>query len=1548
MKKIFLYFILFTFISGSVSLQLFAGEISLSSGWNLITVPISDSSTSITSYLSTHLTTGTVQKIWNYEGGWSSYTPNTSSVLVDFKQNRGYWFLMGSEGGTLNFSDSSTFQGIQFSSSGWSLASFNQTTDLSAVNNVFLEESIKSNHELSNIGKVWGYSDIGWESFTPSNQSGELTTLRKGKGFWFLLQSTTNFAIGTEALEIIPNGASSSEPVTGTSSNSFNLAPLVIAGDGQATVSFNVPTTSTNYRLVHGYNPALNLSQAQIIEQANSVRPSVNLTNLTNGSYFFAVAFGNDTQLVDVYQFELNENFGRLNFQQVYTDGNNGFDGLLRVQNLAFNNEGEHLYSVSAFASNGIEDNTVALYQRTTSTGNLIATTFLLNAAQAHGNPPQALSWPRDLVFNTAGDRAYLASYNAGKIGEYYVSNEGILSPRSTLGQSDAGTLFGAQYITRSSDGKDLYVVGKNDVDVNSFAGITVINTHDFQVIQSLSNTGNLTGLWPSCIVVSPDGQRVLANSVTPGKIWNFSRNVNTGEISLSSTIDQTSISNLNGLSEMVFSPDGNHLYAISGNPGNAVLVFKNQVDGNLSLVQEITTTNVAALSNGISIDISADGMNIYAIDYSGVSVFQRDLYSGQLTFKENFTNSSIGGVGLNAALKGRVSPDNLNLYVAAELDHAISQFSRNGTGTSTPTTVTAPLVITGTNALGLDQAILVSWSTLATAVTYTVYKSTAPGINVNDPSTYESRTQNISGNQLQISDLNNGTRVYFKVTGSNHKGEGVSSTEFSVIPSAIQATELCNLPLLKANPSTTSLIITASTTENADSFNLSWNAVLNASSYDLTISLPEEQINFGALTDISSIENTFLYDANVGGISFAGNEWYSSFVQNGRLWEFTISAKNTQNQTIASSTKQLRVGAPFPEKIKFAHGSSGSTEAEINWCSSQSVTGYVVRYGTTSDNLDQFVNVAANLNSTLVSSLTNNTDYYFTVEAKNSHGSGDPSEIIKVSPGSSINPDFSIESVTFNQGVQLDLTTGTSSIPAVASKTGILRIFLNSNGPVDGVKAKVRLEVIRNSIALAPLVQEAVFYDSVKADSEEFAYPVFFELSGSYVDAGNSFSILIDPDNDVVESNENNNRFPASGERSFGLETQHVIRIRLVPITVSGRTVDLSTQVVQQFKDYMVAMYPNHDMLVEVRPSAVLPTSNVPAADNGWDTALDEFDDFRSNDIAANERDIFYYGALKSMTDAEYANGNGGILGLGYINDSFSNNMSLSSIGLSFNDVFIDTAAHEIGHNHGRPHVGNTGEFNDSCSPPDGPDNDYPYNFARIQKMGYDFVNRKLFSGYAFHDIMTYCGRVWISDYTYKKLHDFQDGLHNQFTIPSASISKVEFGLAKQFRFLDAPEGIKLTGVKEIDFVGLIEGHLRLVGKTSDGLEINGSASRIRMDHSISTSIIGVIPTDENLIKLQLWDDENLLFEQQVSSHSVSSLPSSEWLEKSGNQFLIRKGSEGRRVVRISKDNGNTFRVLAFDNNDKDLWFSALSGNIVEIQFSLGINVFIDRIVIE
>ena len=144
-----------------LSISAFAAEITLSSGWNLITIPIAESSTPITAYLESNLSSGSVKKIWSYDGGWKSYTPGIDSSLTDFQQNRGYWFLMDSDGGKLAFIETAGMQGVEFRKSGWALASFNQTRDLNSASDVFVQQNIKSNHELANIAKVWGYSKEG-------------------------------------------------------------------------------------------------------------------------------------------------------------------------------------------------------------------------------------------------------------------------------------------------------------------------------------------------------------------------------------------------------------------------------------------------------------------------------------------------------------------------------------------------------------------------------------------------------------------------------------------------------------------------------------------------------------------------------------------------------------------------------------------------------------------------------------------------------------------------------------------------------------------------------------------------------------------------------------------------------------------------------------------------------------------------------------------------------------------------------------------------------------------------------------------------------------------------------------------------------------------------------------------------------------------------------------------------------------------------------------------------------------------------------------------
>ena len=160
--------------------RLIGGEINLGAGWNLLTIPLVESSVDAKTYLSANLI-GNVQKIWTYDDGWSYYS-NSSATFTEFKPNRGYWFFMDSSGGTLQYNDGASIKGIEFLKSGWALGSFNQGKDLSSSGDVFLQENIKSEHELSNIAKVWSYgaSDGGWKYFVPGS-SGSLETIAKGR-----------------------------------------------------------------------------------------------------------------------------------------------------------------------------------------------------------------------------------------------------------------------------------------------------------------------------------------------------------------------------------------------------------------------------------------------------------------------------------------------------------------------------------------------------------------------------------------------------------------------------------------------------------------------------------------------------------------------------------------------------------------------------------------------------------------------------------------------------------------------------------------------------------------------------------------------------------------------------------------------------------------------------------------------------------------------------------------------------------------------------------------------------------------------------------------------------------------------------------------------------------------------------------------------------------------------------------------------------------------------------------------------------------------------
>jgi len=137
----------------------------------------------------------------------------------------------------------------------------------------------------------------------------------------------------------------------------------------------------------------------------------------------------------------------------------------------------------------------------------------------------------------------------------------------------------------------------------------------------------------------------------------------------------------------------------------------------------------------------------------------------------------------------------------------------------------------------------------------------------------------------------------------------------------------------------------------------------------------------------------------------------------------------------------------------------------------------------------------------------------------------------------------------------------------------------------------------------------------------------------------------------------------------------------------------------------------------------------------NGWSNLLDAITDLRDQDGAA--ADVYYYGIHN-------ADGNG-LLGLGWVagaNDVWSR----TAIGVGWTgETAPETAIHEVGHNHGRPHS--------PCGVAGDPA--YPHWGASIGTWGYSPSKNQLLSPDQYVDFMSYCDPIWISDWTFRHIFE-------------------------------------------------------------------------------------------------------------------------------------------------------------------------------------------------
>jgi 6-phosphogluconolactonase (cycloisomerase 2 family) len=161
------------------------------------------------------------------------------------------------------------------------------------------------------------------------------------------------------------------------------------------------------------------------------------------------------------------------------------------------------------------------------------------------------------------------------------------------------------------------------------------------------------------------DGAHVYVG--TGSEIGIFQRDPLSGELTHVGTVrdGDAGVEYLDGLRDMVLSPDGGHLYASSGNTDAITVFARNPGSGALSVVQVVVNGvgGVTGMGGVFPMAFSPDGAQLYVLGRSedSMAVFDRDPGTGTLTFIETVPLGPIDDVspaGVN------VSPDGSHVYV--------------------------------------------------------------------------------------------------------------------------------------------------------------------------------------------------------------------------------------------------------------------------------------------------------------------------------------------------------------------------------------------------------------------------------------------------------------------------------------------------------------------------------------------------------------------------------------------------------------------------------------------------------------------------------------------------------------------------------------------------------------------------------------------------------------------------------------------------------------------------------------------------------------------
>jgi len=323
----------------------------------------------------------------------------------------------------------------------------------------------------------------------------------------------------------------------------------------------------------------------------------------------------------------------------------------------------------------------------------------------------------------------------------------------------------------------------------------------------------------------------------------------------------------------------------------------------------------------------------------------------------------------------------------------------------------------------------------------------------------------------------------------------------------------------------------------------------------------------------------------------------------------------------------------------------------------------------------------------------------------------------------------------------------------------------------------------------------------------------------------------------------------------------------------------------------------------------------------------------------AEGSPNIYYYGLLHLDC------GSGCVAGIGWLGLQAA--VGFDGFGVAHSGA-SDTHAHEVGHNHNRPHAPGCGAGNPGSFPYLDASNRAIIGNAAKPNYGFDLNSQAIYTYHrangGYFDFMTYCDPVWVSDFTYEALWQFDNlTLNARSAAPIGDRALLVRGTfdavtgQAEFRptyVINAPARLPQPGENRRDdyTLELLDARSRVLAAYPFAAT---TATPDRLDAAPTPALSGFnlsVPYVEGVNALRVRRGSVILGSQSATPGALTlNAP-----QVRSGQLSWSDVADARYLVRASLDRGRTWEVIAIDQTQSTLDLAAAYFGGRQVQFEI------------